>query len=83
MAPPEAPHTVQVDIYIARRKRVHAVHDQYGVPVFHDPHIMNVFDWLAEQDICTARLTDDSSAFVVTFTRVDAQPLSEQEIDNG
>lgn len=82
-APPEALYTVETDIYIARRRRVHAVNDARGKPVFHDPHILQVLDWLVEQDVTTARFTDDATAFVITFERVPLEPDPESEPHHG
>ncbi len=62
-------HVVQVDLYVARRRRVHQVIDPDGDAVFHDPHIIAVFDWLTEQGINRVRLTDDDKAFTVAFDR--------------
>ena len=83
MADPEARYTVQVDIYTARRQRVHQVIDGRGIPVYHDKHILNVLDWLAERDIRDARFTDDATAFLVTFARADLQPTPELETQDG
>ena len=76
-------HTVQVDIYFARRKRLHTVYDHAGAPVFSDPHLMNVLDWLVEQDVTTARFTDDQVTYLVTFERTELEPLSEELSENG
>ena len=76
-------YTVQTDIYIARRTRLHAVHDQFGTPVYHGPHLMNVFDWLFENDITTARFTDEESAYLVTLERAPLDPPSEETSKNG
>ena len=76
-------YAVQTDIYIARRKRLHAVHDPSGTPVYHDPHLMNVLEWLTEQGITTARFTDDQVAYLVTFKRVTLEPPSEELSENG
>ena len=78
-----ATHEVQTDIYFARRKRLHTVYDQAGEPVYSDPHLMNVFDWLAEQDITTARFADDATAYLVTFERVPLEPPSAETSKNG
>ena len=63
-------HTVQVDIYIARRKRMHQVVDPAGVVVWSDPHLMNVLDWLSEQGLTSAIFTDEESTFEVSFSKV-------------
>lgn len=68
-APPDQLHTVQADIYIARRKRMHQVVSPAGVVVWSDPHLMNVFDWLAEKDINSAVFTDEESTFEVSFKK--------------
>lgn len=60
---------VQVDVYIARRKRMHSVYDAEGIPVFHGPHILQVLDWLFEQDIRQALFTDEDTTYLVKFER--------------
>jgi len=69
MAPPSPDrlHEVQLDIYIARRKRMHAIFDPNGIPVFHAPLIMQVMEWLADKEITRVRFTDDDTAYEVTF----------------
>lgn len=79
----EALYTVQVDIYIARRKRIHEVQDAAGVAVYHDPHLLNVLTWLAEQNIRTARFTDDQDTFLVTFDREAPAVLATRSSENG
>ena len=76
-------HEVQTDIYIARRKRVHTVYDQNDEPVYSDPHLMNVLDWLFENDVKTARFADDTSAYLVTFERAPLEPPSKELSENG
>lgn len=61
------PFVVQVDIYIARRKRMHSVLDPSGRPVFHAPLVIDVLDWLREQDIKQALFTDDETTYLVRF----------------
>ncbi len=62
-------YTVDVDVYIARRKRMHVVLGTEGVPLFHAAHLMDVFVWLAEKGTNIARFTDDAESFDVVFTR--------------
>ncbi len=62
-------YEVQTDIYIARRKRMHSVFDSAGIPVFHAPHVLQVLEWLADQDIRKATFTDDDATFDITFAR--------------
>ena len=62
-------YVVDLDIYVARRKRVHQVRDPSGAPVFHAPLVLDVLNWLAEKGITRARFTDDASSFDVTSRR--------------
>ncbi len=61
------PYVVQTDIYIARRKRMHAVIDPAGRPVFHAPLLLDVLDWLADKDVHTARFTDEETTYDISF----------------
>ncbi|HDZ44099.1 MAG TPA: hypothetical protein ENH80_09175 [Phycisphaerae bacterium] len=83
--PPDVPrlHEVQTDIYIARRRRLHAVNDPTGVPVFHGPRIIEVLDWLADNDVNRVRFTDDALAFEVTFERCTLEQPSDRSSENG
>lgn len=69
MPVPAPPLTVQIDLYIARRKRVHAVVNSAAETLFHDPYIIRVMDWLADQDINRVRFADEEHAFIVNFQR--------------
>lgn len=64
---PDRPYIVQTDIIVARRKRIHAVHDPGGVPVFHARHLIEVMDWLVNNDVHHARFTDDETTYDVSF----------------
>lgn len=77
------PFTVQVDIYVARRKRMHSVMNDIGEQVFADPHLMNILTWLAEQELSQARFTDEEDTFLVTFTRETTSPPTDGDNDNG
>ncbi len=72
MPPPTeaAQYEVQLDLYIARRKRMHAIFDPQGVPVYHAPLVIQIFDWLADKDVTSARFTDDEAIYQVAFRRV-------------
>lgn len=70
-------YEVQLDIYIARRKRMHAIYDLSGVPVFHAPHLLQILNWFHEQGVTSATFTDDESAYVVTFERRPLQDNSQ------
>ncbi len=68
------PHTVQADIYVARRKRIHQIIDPAGLAVFSAPHILDVLVWLADKDLTTARFTDEETSFTVTFFPCSPEP---------
>ena len=60
-------YEVQLDLYVARRKRMHAIFDPAGVPVYHAPLVIQVLDWLADKDVTMARFTDDERTYHVEF----------------
>lgn len=70
---PTAMFEVQLDLYIARRQRMHSVFDPDGNPVFHDKLILNVMEWLADKGVRCARFTDDETTYIVTFEPVAVQ----------
>lgn len=74
---------VQVDIYIARRKRMHSVFDNKGLPVFHGPHILQVLGWLSEQDIKQALFTDEDTTYLVKFERRSTNQQTPGDQTNG
>lgn len=64
------PVTVELDIYIARRKRSHSVIDADGETVFHAPNMADILTWLDGQDIRTATFVDGDDRFSVVFSVV-------------
>ncbi|HET98796.1 MAG TPA: hypothetical protein ENH89_00180 [Aurantimonas coralicida] len=76
-------YEVQLDINIARRKRMHSVFDPAGIPVFHAPLVLQVLNWLHEQDIHSVRFTDDETTYDVTFNPPAEQTQAELEAQNG
>lgn len=61
---------VETDLYIARRKRLHAVTNSDGKSVFHAPHVLQVLDFLTDNDIRQAVFTDDDTRYLVSFERI-------------
>lgn len=76
-------YVVSVDLYIARRRRIHEVRDPNGVAVFHAPHIIQVLEWLVDNDIGVAEFTDDDACFVVNFSRQSSPVTPEKGNSNG
>lgn len=69
----EVRHLVQVDLYIARRKRVHSIYNDAGEAVYHSPLMIEVLAWFNANDIHAAYFTDDEDSFLVSFQRAEPE----------
>ncbi len=77
------PYVVELDLYIARRRRLHEVRRPDGIAVFHAAHVVQVLDWLVDNDIGSAEFTDDETTFLVTFKRKPSPPPPMKDNHNG
>ncbi len=62
-------YTVNLDIYVARRTRIHQVTDLEDNAVFHAALLVDVLNWIAEQGATTIRFTDEETNFDVHILR--------------
>ncbi len=69
MGPSEhkGPYTVQFDIAITRRLKMHAVCDRTGRQVYHSRRIADVFAWLLEIDAGEFTMLDEDIEFRVSL----------------
>ena len=79
----KGPYKVELDLYIARRRRLHEVRNPAGEAVFHAQHVMNVLEWLADNNIGTALFTDGDTEFTVSFARLISPPPQKKEHLDG
>ncbi len=61
------PITVEVDIPITRRLKLHAVVDGGDTQVFHSRRLSEVFSFLLEHEVGEFRLVDRDASFRVTL----------------
>ncbi len=61
------PVTVEIDIPITRRMKLHAVVDGEDTQVFHSKRLSEVFAWLLEHEVGEFRLADRDASFRVTL----------------
>lgn len=59
------PLTVEIDIPITRRLKLHAVVDGNGQQIFHSRRITQVFTWLLENGIPEFTMLDEDTEFQV------------------
>lgn len=69
------PVTVEIDIPVTRRTKVHSIIDGDGVEVFHARKISDVFDHLLEHDVHNFTILDDFSSYRLVLT-ASASPTS-------
>ncbi len=75
----QPPITVEVDIPITRRLKLHAVVDGDDTQVFHSRRLSEVFAWLLEHEVGEFRLVDRDADFRVTLR----PPLSQNPRSKG
>ena len=63
------PVTVELDMALTRRSRVHAVIDGNGEQVYHAKRFSEVLVWLMDHDQSKALLIDERERFYVVFHR--------------
>lgn len=73
------PYTVQFDIAITRRLKLHAVCDVTGRQVYHSRRIADVFAWLLEIDAGQFTMLDEDNEFLVTLE----PPLPPRQPEKG
>ncbi len=73
------PVTVEIDIPITRRMKLHAVVDGDDTQVFHSRRLSEVFAFLLEHEIGEFRLVDRDADFRVTLR----PPLSPKSKSKG
>lgn len=62
---PLQPITVEIDIPITRRLKMHAVVDGNGVQIFHSKRISEVFTWILDNEITDFTMLDGHAEFRV------------------
>ncbi len=63
------PVTVEIDIPVTRRTKIHAVYDGNGDQVFHSRRISQVFDYLLEHSVQAFELLDDDVGYLIGLSR--------------
>ncbi len=77
------PYVVELDLYVARRRRLHEVRQPNGAAVFHAPHLTQVLNWLIDNGVGSAEFTDDDVTFVVSFSRKTSPPPPDEGNPHG
>ncbi len=73
------PVSVEIDLPVTRRTKIHEVSDGDGEPIFHSRRISQVFSYLLDNDVQTFELLDEDDVFVVNLSR----PLSPKPEKKG
>ncbi len=76
-------YKVELDLYIARRKRMHSVLDPHGIPAFHAPHMIDVLEWLADKGVTSATFTDGETTYAVSFVKRRPNTPPNKEMNHG
>ena len=63
--------TVHTDIKVTRRKRLHMVMDGTGLLMFSAGTIIEVLDFLYENEHLKARFSDENISFFIEFRKLD------------
>ncbi len=71
---PATPLTVEIDIPITRRLKLHAVLDRDGEQIFHSRRLSDVFTWLLDNDIGEFTMLDGNLKYAVSL-RSSLQPI--------
>ncbi len=64
---PRTPLTVDIDIPITRRLKLHAVTDRDGDQIFHSRRLSDVFSWLLDHDIGEFTMLDGNLKYAVSL----------------
>ncbi len=64
---PRTPLTVEIDIPITRRLKLHAVADRDGEQIFHSRRLSDVFSWLLDNDIGEFTMLDGTLKYAVSL----------------
>lgn len=59
--------SVQFDVYVGRRRRVHRIIDAKGNTKAVHQDVADVFQWLVDNDVRQIVLDDDDTKFLVEF----------------
>ena len=63
----QLPLFVELDLQIQRRRRVHAILDANGDPVYHAVRISEILTWLIDAGVSQITMVDENARFDVTF----------------
>ncbi len=63
------PVTVEIDIPVTRRTKIHAVCDGDGDQIFHSRRITQVFKYLVENGVEDFELLDEDDCFMIKLSR--------------
>ncbi len=69
------PLTVEIDIPVTRRLKLHAVTDVTGTQIFHSRRLSELFSFLADHEVGEFTLVDGDAEFRVSLTRPPLAPL--------
>lgn len=61
------PITLEIDVPITRRLKLHAVVNGHGVQIFHSRRISDAFAFLLEHDVGEFKMVDDDAEFRVSL----------------
>ncbi len=63
------PVTVEIDIPVTRRTKIHAVCDGDGEQIFHSRKISQVFNYLVDHGVEVFELLDEDDSFMIKLSR--------------
>ncbi len=64
-----SPVTVEIDIPVTRRTKIHAVVNGNGEQIYHSRRLSDVFDFLVEHEVVDLVLLDDDVSFLLTLRK--------------
>lgn len=68
------PVTVEIDIPVTRRTKIHAVVNGDGVQVYHSRRLSDVLEYLIDREVVAFEILDEDVAFQLTLRK--PPPLS-------
>ncbi len=68
--PVKLPVTVEFDILVNRRTRIHTVIDAAADPIYHSRRLTDIFDFLIESEVQEFELLDDDRHYAIKLSRV-------------
>jgi len=74
MADLDFPLSVELDLSLSRRQRVHAILDSEGRVIHHEVRMSAVFAWLCDEDQHKIVMVDGDDRFNVLVTRAAKAP---------